>query len=155
MLGNNIQSVKTYRMVVPLNIDGTTPAPGTKFYFPETPVLENKNIVGLEGHLSTNLAGTYLGDLDINTGGTVNVNDAEASYLFFTIFDENGSEKFANVPFASICKIYSSILNANKKRVYPFVGKIKTRKSYFSFPPNLPFALTSNAIVTLTFFYNQ
>lgn len=141
-------------MVVPLTIDGTNAAPGTKFYFPETPVLENKNIVGLEGHLSTNLVGSYIGDLDINTG-SLNVNNDEATYLFFTIFDENGEEKFSNVPFASICKIYSSVLNANKKRVYPFVGKIKTRKSFFTFPPNLPFTPTSNFVVSLTFFYNQ
>jgi hypothetical protein len=48
--------------------------------------LENKIIVGLEGHLSDNLAGTYLGDLNINTTGNVNINDVEASYLFFTIY---------------------------------------------------------------------
>ena len=156
MLGNNIESVKTYRMVIPLTLDGSPTAPGTKFYFPETPFLENKIIVGLEGHLSDNIAGTYIGDLNINTPNNVNVNDLEASYLFFTIYDEDGSEKFSNVPLTSICKIYDSILNINKKRVYPYFGKIKTRKSYLSFPPNTPFPIVaSNIIVTLTFFYNQ
>ena len=154
MYGNNIQAVKTYRLVVPLTINGTNAAPGTKFYFPETPALEQKNIVGIEGHVAPSVGLSLQGDLETQIGGT-NINQFFASFLFFTIFDEDGTEKFYNVPFRSICLFDTTLTNTDKKRVYPFIGKIKTRKSYFTFPPNLPATITGDLIVTLTFFYNQ
>jgi len=154
MYGNNIQATKAYRMIVPLTINGTNPSAGTKFYFPETPALEQKNIVGIEGHVATEPALVLQGDLNTSIGGT-NITQFLASALFMTIFDEDGSEKFYNVPFRSLCLFDTITTTTNKKRVYPYVGKIKTRKSYFTFPPNLPVTITGNLIVTLTFFYNQ
>jgi hypothetical protein len=154
MYGNNIQATKSYRMTVPLTINGTNAAPGTKFYFPETPALEQKTIVGIEGHVAPSTGLSLQGDLEIQTGGT-NINQFFASFLFFTIFDTDGSEKFYNVPFRSICLFDTTLTNTDKKRVYPYIGKIKTRKSYFTFPPNLPATITGNFVVTLTFFYNQ
>jgi hypothetical protein len=154
MLGNNIQAVKMYRMVVPLNINGTTASAGTKFYFPETPALEQKNIVGIEGHVAPNAGLSLQGDLETAIGGT-NVNQFLASFLFMTIFDQDGSEKFYNIPFRSICLFDTTLTTTDKKRVYPYIGKIKTRKSFITFPPNLPATITGNFIATLTFYYNQ
>lgn len=155
MLGNNIQSVKAYRMTIPLTLDGSNANAGTKFYFPETPIIESKNIIGIEGHVSSAPGSSLIGDLDISTGQT-NINQILSTVLFFTIFDKDGSEKFYNVPFSSICLFDTTLGSTNKKRVYPYIGKIKTRKSYFTFPPNSPFAtITGDFVATLTFFYNQ
>jgi hypothetical protein len=154
MYGNNIQATKSYRMTVPLTINGTNAAPGTKFYFPETPALEQKTIVGIEGHVATEPALLLQGDLNIS-GNVLNITQFLAGALFMTIFDQDGSEKFYNVPFKSLCLFDTLATTTNKKRVYPYIGKIKTRKSYFTFPPNLPVTLTANFVVTLTFFYNQ
>jgi hypothetical protein len=155
MLGNNIESVKFYRMTVPLTLNGTNANAGTKFYFPETPAIESKNIVGIEGHISTSSGGSLVGDLNL-TGKQQNINQLFASVLFFTIYDQDGSEKFYNVPFSSIC-LFDTILTTTKtKRVNPYFGKIKTRKSYFTFPPNSPAGtITGDFVATLTFFYNQ
>jgi hypothetical protein len=154
MYGNNIQATKSYRMTIPLTNDGVTSIPGTKFYFPETPVLEQKTIVGIEGHVATEPFLVLQGDLNI-AGNKQNISQFLASALFMTIYDEDGSEKFYNVPFKSLCLFDTLFTTTNKKRVYPFIGKIKIRKSYFTFPPNLPVALTPNFVVTLTFFYKQ
>lgn len=153
MYGNNIESVKTYRMTVPLTLNGTNAAAGVKFYFPETPAIEKKNIVGIEGHVSTAAGGSLVGDL--NLPNNQNVTQIFATYLFFTIFDDDGSEKFYNVPFSSICLFDTILTTTTKKRVLPYFGKIKTRKSYFTFPPNLPSPILGNFVATLTFFYNQ
>jgi hypothetical protein len=151
MLGNNIESVKSYRMTVPLTLNGTNATAGTKFYFPETPAIESKNIVGIEGHLASNAG--LVGDL--NLSNVTNIQQSYSTYLFFTIFDEDGSEKFYNVPFSAIC-LNDSILSVDKdKKVYPYIGRIKTRKSYFTFPPGVPLPITSNFVASLTFFYNQ
>jgi len=155
MLGNNIESVKSYRMTVPLTLNGTNANAGTKFYFPETPAIESKNIVGLEGHVASASGGALVGDLNV-AQGKQNINQLFATVLFFTIFDEDGSEKFYNVPFSSICLFDTILGSTNKKRVIPYFGKIKTRKSYFTFPPNSPLGtITGDFVATLTFFYNQ
>ncbi len=154
MYGNNLEGTKFYRMTVPLTLDGTQAAPGVKFNFPETPVLEKKTIVGIEGHVAPGAGGALQGDLETLTGGT-NVNQIFASYIFMTIFDEDGSEKFYNVPFKSLCLFNTILVPTNQKKVRPYIGKIKTRKSYLSFPPNTIFPVTPDLIVTLTFFYIQ
>jgi hypothetical protein len=153
MLGNNIEAVKSYRMTVPLSLNGTNAAAGVKFYFPETPAIEEKNIVGIEGHVATSGGGSLVGDL--NLPNNQNVTQFFAPFLFFTIYDQDGSEKFYNVPFASICLFDTILSSTNKKRVLPYFGKIKTRKSYFTFPPNLPSPILGNFVATLTFYYNQ
>ena len=158
MLGNNIESVKSFRMKVPLTINGIAPEAGQRFYFPETPAIEEKNIVGIEGHLQTTTGGLLVGDLDLNFGilnAEENLTQGLAQYFFFTIFDVDGTEKFYNVPFLSICLFDTVGETTTTKRVIPFVGKIKTRKSYFTLPANLPGALQGNLVATLTFFYNQ
>jgi hypothetical protein len=157
-LGNNIQAVKSYRMTIPLSINGLPPEAGQRFYFPETPAIESKNIVGLEGHIQTTTGFFLVGDLDINFGilnARQNLTQGLAQYFFFTIFSDDGSEKYFNVPFSSICLFDTVGTTTTKKRVYPFVGKIKTRKSYLTLPPGIPGTLQGNLVATLTFFYNQ
>jgi hypothetical protein len=151
MLGNNIESVKSYRITVPLTVDGQNPTAGTKFYFPETPAIESKNIVGIEGHLSSTVG--LVGDLNLSSN--TNIKQSFAAYLFLTIFDEDGSEKFYNVPFSSICLFDTILTVSTKKKVYPYFGKIKTRKSYFTFPPNVPLPILKDFVASLTFYYNQ
>lgn len=153
MFGNNLPARKTFRMEIPLNINGATAAPGTKFYFPETPILEKVNIVGIEGHVAASTGLSLQGDLNKATPGT-NVSQFLAGLLFFTIFDQDGTEKFFNVPFRSICLFNTTLTTTQQKRIHPFTGKIKTRKSFFTFPPNLPAPITGNLIATITFYYN-
>jgi hypothetical protein len=154
MLGNNITADKLYRLKLRFTIDGSQATPGTRFYFPETPAIDKKIIVGIEGHVRESIPFSIRGDLNDDVNGT-NVLPLFASFLFLTMSDDEDGDKFFNIPFKSICKHTGSILfPKNEKRVYPYYGRIKTRKCFFTFPPNTPFTVLPTLTVSLTFFYN-
>lgn len=154
MLGNNITADKSYRLKLKFTIDGSQATPGTRFYFPETPAIDKKIIVGIEGHVRESIPFSIQGDLNDDVDGT-NVLPLIASFLYVTLADDEDGEKFFNVPFKSLCKNTGSILfPTDIKRVMPYYGRIKTRKCFFSFPPNTPFPILPSFTVSLTFFYN-
>jgi hypothetical protein len=157
-LGNNLQADKCYRVRIPLFDQFGNTVNGTKYFFPELPAIEKKNIVGIEAHLATTVAPppppSNDGDL-AGSGGLAGKNLLSwlAAYVYITIYSEDLAEKFYNVPLYSLFNRQTP--NQLTKRVKPYFGKIKTRNSYLIIPANAPISIAGDYVVNLTFFYNN
>jgi hypothetical protein len=162
--GNNIECLKTFRLKIPLYNETSAGVPGQKYFFPDITVFKGKNIVGIDCNLQNNVSSippfpvTAFGDLDTNNEqnlGTL-LSLEYARFVLCTIYDEDGIEKFYNVPVRSFFALPSNTPPSTKKqprRVKPYCGKINPRKSYFMIPNGaIPFS--QNRYVSLTFYYN-
>jgi hypothetical protein len=125
MYGNNIQSTKIKRVLVPLD---DTSISG-RWFFPEDPELDRKKIVGL----SVSFSGST-GDITANPPlfsgaqqiAILNKNQALSKAAFLTIYSYDNTELVANFPLNPLFND-----NGNKKnRIVPIVGRIKTKQSY-------------------------
>jgi hypothetical protein len=164
--GNNIKSAKTFQLKIPLyNVDNAG-MPGIKYFFPDTPIFKGKNIVGIDVNLQDD--NILLDPLPIEFGDlrspTNILNPAfdnllrisQAKNIYCTIYDEDNTEKFYNVPLRSFFMIPSSNFAGVKKprRVKPYYGKINPRKSYLFIPVNYAILTGLRYFVKLTFYYN-
>jgi hypothetical protein len=152
MLGNNIESAKTFRLQVPLFTSdetiGTSGWPGKKYFFPDNPILNNSLILGIEANLST--SNGIPGDIpNISNNRNLNVTKTQATYIFVTIYDNELCEKFADIPLFSL---YPNP-GGTQKKINPYFGRINTRKSYCYIPANIT-ELQDQYFVNLTFYYN-
>lgn len=154
--GNNIQADKFYRVRIPLFDQFGQTVNGVKYFFPELPAIEKKQIIGIEAHLATTNAPfpPNTGDL-AGSGGQdgKNILSWLAAYVFLTIYDDNNKEIFFNVPLYSLFNRQTP--GQLKKRVKPYSGRIKTRSSYLMIPANSTVSIVGKYVVNLTFFYNQ
>lgn len=156
--GNNLQADKFYRVRIPLFDQFGNTVNGVKYFFPELPAIEKKQIVGIEAHLATTGAGPppplNQGDL-AGSGGQPGKNLLTwlAAYVFVTIYDENNAEIFYNVPLYSLFNRQTP--GQLSKKVKPYFGKIKTRNSYLIIPANSTISIAGDYVVNLTFFYNN
>jgi hypothetical protein len=164
--GNNIECLKTFRLNIPLNNEsGGLLANGVKYFFPDLPIFKGKNIVGIDLNASnfSTSPGTYIvnGDLSDNTQRGTLINMEEARNIYLTIYDEDGSEKLANLPLRSLFMVASAIggifpytfYTAGKRVVKPFFGKINPRKS-FAYLPVGTFPVKELKYISLNFYYN-
>lgn len=157
-VGNNLQADKCFRARIPLFDQFGNTVNGTKYFFPELPAIENKNIVGIEAHLATTVAPppppSNQGDL-AGSGGLAGKNLLSwlAAYVYITIYGDGLQEKFYNVPLYSLFNRQTP--NQLTKRVKPYFGKIKTRNSYLIIPANSTISIAGDYVVNLTFFYND
>lgn len=149
MLGNNIEAPKVYRVQVPLFTSDEAPGasgfPGVKYFFPELPHIDKGYVLGIEANLSTQ--SSLIGDIPRLTDPQ-NVTKVNAKTIFVTIYAGDGSEKFYNIPLFSLFPNNGG----TQKRVHPYVGKIKTRKSFCIIPGNT-IELQDKYYVNLTFYY--
>lgn len=154
MYGNNIQATGAERVNVQL-IDQSDPAaafviPGKRYFFPENPFLEKKNIVGIECHLK---GFPFLGAAaDTTIDGLVEIGSAPD--FFITLYDQKGFIKFENIPLASLFPFQpvGNIVQPYSKKVHQYMGKLDFSKSYIYIAANnlvAPFRAT----VALTFYY--
>lgn len=157
-LGNNLQADKFYRMRIPLFDEFGNTVNGVKYFFPENPAIENKKIVGIEAHLATTTGAPpppiNQGDL-AGSGGQPGKNLLTwlAAYVYVTIYDDKGEEIFYNVPLYSLFNRQTP--GQLTKRVKPYYGKIKTRKSFLMIPANATVSIVGDYVINLTFFYNN
>ena len=164
--GNNIFCNKTFRLKIPLFNEQGNGQPGQKYFFPDNPIFKGKNIVGIDANLQEELVtlvplvinqGDLSADNDKNLGALVGL--AGAKFIYCTIYDQNESEKFYNVPLRSFFpkKSYTQsvagITDRAPRRVKPFYGKINPRKSYLFIPVGVA-TFNTKAYVSLTFYYN-
>jgi hypothetical protein len=162
--GNNISCLKTFRIKVPLYNEQGNGQPGQKYFFPDNPIFRDKNIVGIDVNLQEEVSPVFpfptvlLGDLsadnDQNLGLLVGLQGAE--YIYCTIYDQDNSEKFYNVPLRSFFMLPSKVVSTGKvnpRRVKPYYGKINPRKSYLFIPVGVA-QFNARAYVSLTFYYN-
>lgn len=152
MYGNNITSSKIYRLRVPLfKTEDTAGASGIgniKYFFPDTPVLDNSCIVGIEAHLSTQSA--LLGDITRYENGKENITKNQATTVFVTIFGDDKTQSFSNIPLISLFPNNGG----TNKRVNPYYGKINTSLSYCILSNPTGTELQDKYFVNLTFYYN-
>ena len=154
MYGNNIETSKIRRILIPLfTQNNPSIQPGLKYFFPENPEIDNKNIVGIEAHIVTTPA---LAKGDIKAGQFDIIRQGEAKSIYLNFFNSKNEELFSNVPLRSLFT-YSPFVPGVKitKRIKPFFGKIKTRSCYAFVPGNSPAFLTNNVYLYISFFYNN
>ena len=162
--GNNIFCNKTFRLKIPLFNEQGNGQPGQKYFFPDNPIFEGKNIVGIDVNLQEENAPVFpfpvvaLGDLSApnyqNLGDIVGLFGAK--FIYCTIYDQDQTEKFYNVPLRSFFMQPSVIIATGKKnprRVKPYFGKINPRKSFLFIPTGVA-TFNVKAYVSLTFYYN-
>jgi hypothetical protein len=162
--GNNISCLKTFRVKIPLYNEQGNGQPGQKYFFPDNPIFIGRDIVGIDANLQEEVSPVFpfppvlLGDLsadnDQNLGLLVGLQGAE--YIYCTIYDQDGSEKFFNVPLRSFFMLPSKVVatgKVNARRVKPYYGKINPRKSYLFIPVGVA-TFNARAYVSLTFYYN-
>jgi hypothetical protein len=165
--GNNIMSAKTFQLTIPLYNNDNIGVPGIKYFFPEAPILKGKTIVGIDVNLQDD--NILLDPVPIQSGdlkAPFNVLNplfdnllriGLAKNIFCTIYDEDNSEKFYNVPLRSFFMIPSApfFTTQNRpRRVKPYYGKINPRKSYLFIPVNYTALVGVRYFVKLTFYYN-
>jgi hypothetical protein len=152
MYGNNIKAAKTFRLRVPLfKTDDAAGASGignVKYFFPDTPVLDNSCIVGIEAHLSTQ--SVLLGDITRYENGKENVTKNQATNILVTIYGNDKTQSFSNIPLVSLFPKKGG----TNKRVNPYYGKINTALSYCILTNPTGTELQDKYFVNLTFYYN-
>lgn len=150
MLGNNSKAVKFKRIFVPFQRDNDLGSPITgRYYFPENPDLEKKNIVGIQIHFGGQ-------DISIQNrtilGGVPSFNIGSWSgfsqLCFLTLYSDTNEEKLLNFPV-------SGLYNASAKfsRILPINGKIKIAQSYISTPAVAAAVPTAIVGFSITFFH--
>jgi hypothetical protein len=166
-IGNNINSLKTYRVKIPLYTVDSLGQPGVKYFFPEMPFLNGKNIVGIDANLNDDNilldpVPIRFGDLKSPTNILNPLFDnllriGQAKNVFCTIYDEDQTEKFYNVPLRSFFMIPTSnpfIPTNIPRRVKPYYGKINPKKSYLFLPVGFTALSGLRYYASLTFYYN-
>jgi len=121
LLGHSAQTV-----FIPLQLDFVS----NKWYFPKTPTLDNKIIIGIETLTSQDLdKNIFLGD---NVYATIII--SQARNWHFNIY-EKGHENpiIENMPYLS-CKKMSNVQTGNNRipgaNIKPFHFEIDTERSY-------------------------
>ena len=162
--GNNIEALKSFRVNIPLySITNGSLENGVKYFFPDLPIFKNKNIVGIDANLFNFQAGyAVFGDLlDRSQVGDL-INMEEARDIYLTIYDQDNTEKFYNLPLRSLFMVPTLIAGpfpytvptTGKKVVKPFYGKINSRKSYVFLPPGVFPVKSLKKYISLNFYYN-
>ena len=151
MLGNNPKSLKFKRIFVPFQRDNDLNSPITgRYYFPENPELEKKNITGIQVHFgdddisinnSTILQGVFTSNLGSWSGAS--------NQSFLTLYTDEGDEKLSNFP---IYGLYNQ--GAGFQRISIIPGKINVPKSYIYFAGFASAITTTIVGFSITFFYN-
>jgi hypothetical protein len=162
--GNNIECFKTFRMEISLFNEQGNGQPGQKYFFPDNPIFKGKNIVGIDCNLQEKRSPVFpfpaieLGDLSAdnykNLGALMGIQGAQ--FIYCTIYDEDNTERFYNVPLRSFFMQPSVIVatgQKNPRRVKPYSGKINPRKSFLFIPPGVA-TFGVKSYVSLTFYYN-
>ena len=164
--GNNIFCNKTFRLKIPLFNEQGNGQPGQKYFFPDNPIFKGKNIVGIDANLQEEIIsiippiinqGDLSADNDKNLGALVGLLGAQ--FIYCTIYDQDQTEKFYNVPLRSFFpspsynQTLAGITNRKPRRVKPYFGKINPRKSFLFIPTGVA-TFNVKAYVSLTFYYN-
>jgi hypothetical protein len=153
--GNNYPTNKIKRIEIPLfTQDNTAIQSGIKYFFPENPVIDKSNIVGIEANIRT--INFINGDISNQTKNIID--QVTAKFVYLTFYDQNNEEIFYNVPVRSLFTINENNIlittQTLQKRIKPFQGKIKTRNCYAYVPANVTAPGFNNIYLSLTFYYN-
>jgi hypothetical protein len=151
MLGNNAKSAKFRRIFVPFARDSNLNSIiSGRYFFPENPELERKNITGIQIHF---------GDEDISLNNSTILQGVPTANLgswsgasnlsFLTLYTKEGEEKLSNFP---VYGLYNQ--GATFQRINIIPGEINIPKSYIYFVGTAAAITTAVVGFSITFFYN-
>jgi len=177
-LGNNLECVKALRVNVQLyeNI-GYNNKPNFRYYFPETPQLDGKTIVGIKFNAGAPIAETIVvygrsvidlpnlilsensqgllqepAGTDLMSGGI----DID-KYLLVTIYNEKNEQVLANYPCHDLAGYYKDDLGFlivdTLGKIRPFDFKIKIRNCFVSSTSDISLLTALPPIACFTFYY--
>lgn len=153
--GNNVQSKHIQRILIPLfTQENPLTVPGQKYFFPENPVIDRANVVGIEAHLvfTPTIALGDIRDSRINI-----VRQSEAREIYLVLYNENNEEILYNFPLRSLftyMPLGSIPAGTKSKRIKPITCKLKTRSCYAYIPANGALQNINNQYISLTIYYN-
>jgi len=175
--GNNIESVKAIRVNVPLYYtDSFNDQPNARYYFPETPELNGKTIVGIKLNAGTDITIDPYGNADsefdlppdsynLNSSGIleeivgprnpsttpfgINVD----TYLFLTVYNEKKQQVICNYPVHDLASYGTSLDYEYMGKIRPFDTKIDIRSCYVSSTGVLSAICSYLPVACFTFFY--
>lgn len=156
-LGNNFASKKIKRIQIPLfTQENKAIQEGLKYFFPENPEIDKKNIVGIEAHITPELRGSNPIEGDIVDIRFNQVRALLAGNLYLCLYDENNEEKFLNLPVRSLFPIDPLSASAVKliKRIKPITTRLKTRSCYCYCPANISIPAYQEVYLSLTIYYS-
>jgi len=176
--GNNTECIKALRVNVQLYYkDSLNDQPNTRFYFPETPELNGKTIVGIKLNAGTDPLIDPVGGLDnlFDLPDTITTENAQGiaqdvvgprgvsstyginidPYLYLTIYDDKHTQVLSNYPVHDLASYYytSQINTEIMGRIKPFEFKINIRESFVLSSIVLNTITNGAPIASFTFYY--
>jgi hypothetical protein len=139
--GNNIECDYIKKIRVPIFDQQGQTDNGTRYYFPESPQIDNNLVVGIEAHIQQ-------GDLNVDNLATLGL----AKQLFFSFYDKDKQEIFYNVPYFSL---FGRPNAPYKRRIKPYFNKINCKMCYVFVPANSTVNLSKQIYADLTFFLRK
>jgi len=139
--GNNIECDFIKKIRIPIFDQQGLTDNGTRYYFPESPQVDNNIVVGIEAHIQ---------QYDLNVPDSVTIGLAQE--LYFSFYNKNKEEIFYNVPYFSLFNFSAAPF---KKRIKAFNNKINCKMCYIYAPANSTVNLSKQIYAELTFFLRK
>jgi hypothetical protein len=153
--GNNVPSKHIKRILIPLfTQENSAPIPGLKYFFPENPQIDKKDIVGIEAHLTLTPL-VAIGDVRDSLNNIISQEIGKTIYL--VLYDQDNSEIFYNFPLRSLFTFMPlGFVPATRltKRIKPIACKLKTRSCYAYIPANALPEDANKLYISLSIYYN-
>lgn len=178
-LGNNLECIKALRVNVQLYEDVTlNNKPNFRYYFPETPELNGKNIVNIKFNAGANIAG----QVENYGGSVIDLPDSIISensqgivqqpagpqvgaggvqldkYLLLTIYNEKKQQVLSSYPCHDLAGYYIDqntglLVIDSLGKIRPFDFKIDIRSSFVSSTSDISLLTQLPPIACFTFYY--
>jgi hypothetical protein len=177
-LGNNLECIKALRVNVQLYEDVTlNNRPNFRYYFPETPELNGKNIVNIKFNAGASISGQIeaLGQTVIDlpnsiiSENTQGINQQPAGpqfgvggvdldkYLLLTIYNEKKEQVLSSYPCHDLAGYYrnsgGSLVTDSLGKIRPFDFKIDIRSSFVTSTSDISILTQLPPIACFTFYY--
>jgi hypothetical protein len=176
LYGNNIESVKALRVVLPLYYANSfNDQPNVRYYFPETPELNGKTIVGIKCNTGTDITIDPYSNVDSefdypfssiavgNFGREVEIVGPRGPlttfaintdiYLFLTLYNEKMEQIICNYPVHDLAA-YGPVLDYEfMGKIRPFDTKINIKSSFVTSTNVLSSICDLPPVAIFTFFY--
>lgn len=152
-LGNNIESAKIKRILIPLfTQENPLSIPGLKYFFPENPEIDRFNIVGIEANI---VRQPTLAEGDIKDGNKEIITQATARQIYLCLYNNKNEEIFYNLPLRSLFTYAPASTGfLITKRIKPISCKLKTRSCYAYIPANGSPSTIDYQYISLSIYYN-
>jgi len=176
--GNNREFIKALRVNVQLYEDVVlNNKPNFRYYFPETPALDGKDIVGIKFNAGASITGQEenVGQTIIDLPSAIISENSQGivqqpagpqfgvggvdldKYLLVTIYNEKNEQVISNYPCHDLAGYYrnenGSLVNESLGKIRPFNFKIKIRNCFVSSTSDISLLTQLPPIACFTFYY--